>query len=425
MAKVEQLKCPSCGATEVSHVSGINYQCDYCNSTFLVKNENSSYQLNLDPQKINAIPFKPATKLIVFFAVLVALMGVGMSLFIISPSKDSIKNSTSFSSEWQKPSIDNYNCFAGSKGAVVWLVLKTRANKLDSVKYWLRIVNPVTKKTIAEEPLGKAKAWKELFSHSREFDNEYYVSNDTAYNVSEDGGIQGFDLYSGKKLFDNEWFEKQFPQLKDGIIKTNKEYYRNRIKISSASGNDWYYYLNSKLLLNEKEVEKLNSEEKVFEENIYLSQNKKSQLYLCMMKRNSGDSYNISDSFVEQFKSYNNYISSYIKNIKLLSDSVYPMATPLEKYNDKLLFFYASNFSKHADGVLALVDKTGQFIWRNNDTIFKKIVTNNTSDNLYIKYSLGRDLIVINIIGSINQSVGVNLMTGKTQFVFNQSYTID
>lgn len=425
MAKVEQLKCPSCGATEVSHISGINYQCDYCHSTFLVKNENPFHQVH--PQKpINPTPIntKPI-KIIIVLAVFMAVVGVGISVFVMSVGKSAISSSTSFFSDWQKPGVDNYNCLAGSKGAVVWLVLKTQTNKLDSVKYWLRLIDPVTKKMIAEEPLGKPKAWKELFNQSKIFDSEFFVSNDTAYNVSEEGGVQGFDLYTGKRLFGNEWLEKKFPLLKEGITKSNKEFYRNRIKLSSAAGDDLYYYLDSKLLLTEKEAEKANSEERVFEENIYLSQNKKARLYLCNMKRNSSDSYNLSDSYLEQFKSSNNYMGSYIKDIKPLSDSVYAMATPIEKYKDKLLFFYASNFSKHADGVLALVDKNGQFAWRNKDTTFKKIVAENTSDNIYLRYNLKNDLIVININGANHQSVGVNLKTGKTLFVFNQTYYID
>lgn len=425
MAKVEQLKCPSCGASEVSHISGINYQCNYCNSTFLVKNENSFHQVHSEkPINVTPINVKPA-KVLIVIAVFMAIVGMGVSFFVMSVSKSTISSGTSIFSDWQKPGVDNYNCLAGSKGAVVWLVIKTQTNKLDSVKYWLRLVDPVTKKTIAEEPLGKPKAWKELFKQSNIFDSEFFVSNDTAYNVSEDGGIQGFDLYTGKRLFGNEWFEKKFPLLKEGITKSNKEFYRNRVKLSSAAGDDLYYYLDSKLLLTDKEAEKANSEERVFEENIYLSQNKKAKLYLCNMKRNSSDSYVISDSYIEQFNSNNKYMSSYIKEMKPLGDSVYAMATPIKKYNDKLLFFYASNFSKHADGVLALVNKDGQFAWKNKDTTFKKIVANNSSDNIYLRYNLGRDIIVININGSVNQSVGVNLKTGKTQFVFNQSYYLD
>jgi hypothetical protein len=118
-------------------------------------------------------------------------------------------------------------------------------------------------------------------------------------------------------------------------------------------------------------------------------------------------------------------MSSYIKNIKLLSDSIYPMAKPIQKYNNKLLFFYASKFSKQAYGVLALVDRNGQFIWKNKDSTFKKIVEDNTSDHIYLNYNLNNDLIVINMDKAGHQSVGVNLKTGKTQFVFNQSYSID
>ncbi len=427
MAKIEKLQCPSCGAHDVSQISGINYQCNYCQSTFILKNENSFSKINFEtlntntPQKNNV----KSVKIIVAVAVFMVLVGVGLSLFIVTAARKNDSNGSAFFSDWQKPSIDNYNCLTGSKGAVVWLVLKNQTNKLDSVKYLLRLIDPETKKIILEEPLGKPKAWKELFNRSQNFDSEYYVNNDTVYNVSEDGGIQGFALYSGKKIFGNEWFEKKFPQLKAGISKVNKEYYRNRIKITSAAGDDYYYFLDSKLLLSEKEVERSNSQENTFSEEIYLSQNKKSQLYLCTIKRRSNEDHYISDSYIEQFKERRSYMSSYIKNIKLLSDSVYPMAKPIESYKDKLLFFYASKFSKNADGILALVDKNGQFIWKNTDSSFKKIIEDNTGDHVYLNYKLNNDLIVININKAGHQSVGVNLKTGKTQFVFNQPYSID
>ncbi|MEO6305733.1 MAG: hypothetical protein ABIP51_21460 [Bacteroidia bacterium] len=445
MTKIEQLKCPACGASEVSQLSGINYQCDYCHSTFIVKEDNpfskfskgSGAFSNMSKEelleKFNAAKIDPlvtttvikSTKLIgiVVGFVAIALIGVGVSVFLLVGN--ATKKSQSFFSDWQKPSVDNYNCLVGSKGAVVWLTLKTQTNKLDSVKYWLRLIDPVTKKTITEEQLGKPKAWKELFNQSKQFDNDFYVVNDTAYNISDEGGIQGFDLYTGKRLFGNEYFEKKFPALKDGITKVDKQYYRKRVKITTASGDDMIYNLESRKIFTDKEDEKANSEEKDFSENVYLGQNKKSQLYLCTIKRRSNEDYYISDSYVEQFRSRQSYMSSYIKDIKLLSDSVYAMAKPIENYNDKLLFFYASDFSKHAAGVLALVDKTGKFTWRNTDTTFKKIVKENTSDNLYVNYNLGKDLIVININNAGHQSVGVDLKTGKTQFVFNQSYSID
>jgi hypothetical protein len=427
MAKIEKLQCPSCGAHDVSHISGINYQCNYCQSTFIIKNENSFSKINFED--INkAVPQKnsvKSVKIIITIAIFMVLVGVGLSLFIVTADRKTDSNGSAFFSDWQKPSIDNYNCLTGSKGAIVWLVLKNQTNKLDSVKYILRLIDPLTKKIISDEPLGRPKAWKELFNRSQNFDSEYYVNNDTVYNVSEDGGIQGFTLYSGKKLFGNERFEKRFPQLKTGISIVNKEYYRNRIKITSAAGDDYYYFLDSKLLLTEKEAERSNSLENTFSESIYLSQNKKSQLYLCTIKRRANEDHYISDSYIEQFKERQSYMSSYIKNIKLISDSIYPMAKPIESYKDKLLFFYASKFSKHADGVLALVDRNGQFIWKNNDSTFKKIVEDNTGDHIYLNYKLNNDLIVININKAGHQSVGVNLKTGKTQFVFNQPYSID
>lgn len=425
MAKVEQIKCPACGASEVSHISGINYQCDYCHSTFILKQDNPIHQINFDIPKnidLKPIPIKPIVTIVAVIFMFV-IIGIGASVFyFVGAKKD--KPVIEFLGDWQKPGLDNYNCLVGSKGAIVWLVLKTQTNKLDSVKYFLRLVDPVTKKIVSEQPLGKPKAWKELFNQSNVFDSEFFVSNDTAYNVSEIGGIQGFDLYTGKFLFGNEWFEKKYPLLKDGITKASKEYYKDRLKITSAAGDDLYYYFASKQLLTKEQDEAREKEERVYSEDIYLTRNKKSRLYLCNMQRRSTDGFVIDESYLEVFNSHGASYS-YIKGVKPVNDSVYPMAVPIQKINDGLLFFYASNFSKKANGILALVNKDGNFLWKNSDTTFKKLVQENSSDNLYIKYKLAKDLIVIDVYNSRNQSVGVNLKTGKTQFVFSQSYTLD
>jgi len=425
MAKVEQLKCPSCGATQVSHISGINYQCDYCNSTFILKQDNTR-QINFDIPKnidLKPIPVKPIVT-IVAVVFMMALIGIGASVFYFVGGKKSSSSVSSFLGDWQKPSLDNYNCLVGSKGAIVWLVLKTQTNKLDSVKYILRLVDPVTKKIVSEKPLGEPKAWKELFNQSSLFDSEFFVSNDTAYNISENGGIQGFDLYTGKRLFGNELFEKKYPLLKDGITKTSKEYYRDRVKITSAAGDDLYFYLVSKKLLTNEEDQTRDKEERVISEDIYLTRNKKSRLYLCSLQRRPSDDFVIDQSYIDMFTSNGARYSS-IKEAKPINDSVYPMAVPLEKIDNSLLFFYASSFSKKGNGILALVNKDGSFKWKNSDTTFKKLVEENSGENIYVKYKLNKDLIVIDVYNSRNQSVGVNLKTGKTQFVFSQSYTLD
>lgn len=101
------------------------------------------------------------------------------------------------------------------------------------------------------------------------------------------------------------------------------------------------------------------------------------------------------------------------------------MAVPIENYNNGLVLFYASDFSNQANGILALINNEGQFVWKNSDTIFKKIISDNTSDNIYLRFNLKNNLLVVNINNAGNQSVGINLETGKTLFVFNQSYNID
>ena len=426
MAKVEQLQCPSCGAREVSQISGINYQCDYCHSTFIVKNDNSFSGINFNqptPIDIKSVSIKPI-KTFVLIAIILALMGVGMSVFIMSSAKKSITTSIGIFGNWQNWSLDNYNCLAGTKGAVVWLVLKTQTNTLDSVKYQIRLINPQTKKIISEQALGNTKPWKELFNQSKIFDSEFFVGNDTIYNISEDAGIQGFDLYSGDRLFGNEWFQNKFPQLKSGITKTEKQYYKKAVKITSADGDDFIYYLDSKQLLTVKEDEKKGNKESDFTENIYLTRTKKSELYVCTKKRRLNEGYYLDESYIESLAANHSFYSD-VKGIKKIGDAVYAKAVPIENYKNNLVLFYASDFSKQANGILALVNKEGQFVWKNADTTFKKIISENTNDNIYLRYNLKNNLMVININNAGNQSVGINLETGKTQFVFSQSYSID
>jgi len=426
MAKVEQLQCPSCGAREVSHISGINYHCDYCHSTFIVKNDNPNNGVNFNPPQpfdIKAASNKPI-KIFVLITIIVSLMGVGISFFMVISSKETVNKSLSIFDNWQNWSVNNYSCLVGSKGAVVWLILKTQTNRLDSVKYQIRLIDPQTKKIISEHPLGKSMPWKELFNQSKIFDSDFYVDNDTIYNISEDGGIQGFGLYTGERLFGNEWFQNKFPQLKSGITKTEKQYYKKAVKISSANGDDFTYYLDSKQLLTKKEDEKKGNKESDLTENIYLTRTKKSELYLCTKRRRLNEGYYLEESYIKSFATNHSYYSD-VKQIKKIGDAVFAMAVPIENYNNGLVLFYASDFSNQANGILALINNEGQFVWKNSDTIFKKIISDNTSDNIYLRFNLKNNLLVVNINNAGNQSVGINLETGKTLFVFNQSYNID
>lgn len=456
MSKVEQLTCPACGAHDVSQISGVNYQCNYCNSVFIVKDDNpfSGFNKNktsfsglskeeiLEKLKKGEIPFssestttfhttvdvnvqrkpvaKPARSAgIVAVVVILILVGAGAAVFTLK-SKSGSKNNGSLDG-WKTPNIYNYNCLVGSKGAVVWLLLKARANTSDSVKYWLRLIDPTTKKIIAEGPLGQSTAWQEPFHLSKQFDSEFYVVNDTAYNISEDGGMQAFDLYSGKKLLGNEWFETKFPELKDGIAKLDKQYYKKRVKLTTASGDKFYYYPDTKLLIDKKAGDKSDPDKPVFSEDIYLSRTQKSQLYLCNMKRGKDDDFYVSENYVEQFKSHSPNLYSNIKSIRSIGDVVYAKALPLQENDHQLLFFYATGFSKNAGGVLALVNKEGVFSWKNTDTTFKKVINGNRGDNIYLDYHLNKNFMVINLNNNGYQSIGVDLKTGKTQFVFQQS----
>jgi hypothetical protein len=427
MGYTERLKCPSCGSGKVSSISGINYQCDACSNTFIFKQH--PVQISQDSSSLPANDVvKPKfvfKKLLLVISGLVGMGIAGLSAFLHTTSSESKTFVAVNNNQWGKPNLESYNCFAGSKGATIWLILKKQTNVLDSVSYTLRILNPETKQLITEEPVGKPITWKDKFNQYKRFDTEFYALNDTLYNVSEEGGLQGFDLYSGKKLIDNTWLEAKFTPLKDGIVKTEKQYYKKRVKIRTVSGDDFFYHLNTRQLLSETESDNQYWNNYVISENIYLTNTLKSELYLCTAKRNEGQTFYIETQNINYYLTHPKSTNPFFKTIKKKSDSIYPKALPIMKYNNDLLFFYASNFSKKANGILALVAKDGSFRWQNNDSLLKKIVKENANDNFYINYQVKNNLLVINYVGANYQSMGVNLVTGKTQFVFNQSYIIN
>lgn len=426
MTEVKQLQCPACGANEVKQISGSNYRCDYCHSTFQVKDDDpfadfvkaarngsgTTTSSSTTTTTINITrPKRQNKKGALVAGIVIPLVAMGAALSVISitgKAKQQAKGA------WQGPAVSEYDCFAGSKGAVAWLLLKNQTSGLDSVKYSLRLIDPATGKTLATQPLGGARAWKDLFHWSDEFDNDYYVHNDTVYNVSDNGGIQGFDLYTGRRLFGSEHFVNRFAGLKDGIAKVEKAYYRHGLRITSAAGDGYTYYFDTGRLLSKEEEKHSQKEAAGLTSGIYLSEGKKPQLYAATMQRDVRSGQRIAPYEVENWKG----LGKRIKSLQLLSDTVYAKAQPLSAYKGGLLFFYATDYTKNANGVLQLTDAQGHTAWQNRDAAFKTLLEGNGSSELSLNYQMAADLLVLNSQGSPRQSIGVDLKTGNTLFVY-------
>lgn len=426
MTQVKQLQCPACGANEVKQLSGDNYRCDYCHSTFKVKEDDpfadfikaaqgQSSQTHTSSSTFTTTinvtrPKRQNKKGALVAGIVISMVALGAALSVISltgKAKQLAKGA------WQGPTVSDYDCLVGSRGAVAWLLLKDQTSSLDSVKYSLRLVNPANGQVLATQPLGGARPWKDLFHWSDEFDNDYYVHNDTVYNVSDNGGIQAFDLYTGRRLFGNERFTARFAELKQGIAKVEKEYYHDAIKISTAGGDDYLYsFTGGQLLGKEKGGHRHGQDAMV--QGIYLSRGRKPQLYAATMERSMPENYFLESYDVENWRT----LGKRIKSLQLLSDTVYAKAQPLGNYKGGLLFFYATDFTKDAGGVLQLTDAQGQRVWQNRDAAFKPLLEGNSSSELSLNYKLAGDLLVLNNSGSPRQSIGVDLKTGKTAFVY-------
>lgn len=426
MTEVKQLQCPACGANEVKQISGGDYRCDYCHSTFKVKEDDpfadfikaaqgQSSQTHTSSSTftttINVTRPKQRNKKGALVAgVVISMVALGAALSVISITG---KAKALAKGAWQGPTVSDYHCFAGSRGAVAWLLLKDQTSSLDSVKYSLRLVNPANAQVLATEPLGGARAWKDLFHWSDEFDNDYYVQRDTVYNVSDNGGIQGFDLYTGRRLFGSERFTSRFAELKEGIAKVDKEYYHDAIKISTSGGDDYLYSFTGGQLLGKEKGGHRHGQDAMVQV-IYLSRGRKPQLYTATMERSMPDNYFLESYDIENWRS----LGKRIKSLALISDTAYAKAQPLSAYKGGLLFFYVTDFTKDAGGVLQRTDAQGHTAWQNRDAAFKPLLDGNKDSELSLNYQMAGDLLVLNSHGSPGQSIGVDLKTGKTLFVY-------
>jgi hypothetical protein len=430
------IQCSSCGSNSTFKIANGQYKCNYCQINFSVlekKLENDEIKLSEfinQNQRTGEEVFQNAQKkskpVLIFVTIAIALFGMGLAGSLIFIKQKTLSNSNFFSNKWQAPSIEKYAAYAGTNGPVIWLIYKQQTNTLDSAKYTLRIIDPISKKTTKQLLLGEM-LWKNSFNWHKKFDYNFFPVKNVLYSVSEENGLQGFDIYTGKLIIDNKTLQTIFDELKNGIAEVKNEAYKGRCVLTTKDGNDYYYIygLNAvKALDDEKNDHKEYG--KNWKEQIYVTREKKSKLYLINVSNDYFSGIQIQNSFIEESDkiSYSSS-SNYYKSIKQLNDKIYAKAQPIDRTDSTIILFYASDFSKAAKGILECVNNKGISKWQLTDTIFNKFIQQNTSDNFYLDFNTVDKTLVINFSQAYYQSMGVNLETGKLVYTHSQSYNID
>ncbi len=422
MAQVKKIQCPSCGASSVFKLNTEEYKCNYCQTNFVVDEK------GLNTPNFQTAGIKPGLNkigcIVAGIAAFVFIMiGVGVFLGV----KKASSNKKSFSKmmeSWNTPNVTRYQVFVGSKGPVIWEIIEETTRKMDSAKHSIRIVDPYNNAIKVNNQYGETTTWRDNINFYEKLDYDFLLVNDTLYNGSNIGGMQAFDLYSGKQLLDNSFFEKKYPQLKTGIVKVRPQLYYSNFIISTNDGDDYYYYPERHLLRNKSEEDDAYKTDTLTAQNFYFSEGKKANLYLAIKKEDRSKTSTLSDYYIEGYQKKDSYYKNYFKKLGKITDKTYPCAQRLISNKGAVVFAYLSDFSKNANLILEKIDEHGKTLWQNNDKELLSFIENFTSTNLYLKYSYNGSQIVV-FGNSPYKSVGINLNTGKTTFVHTQGYNIE
>lgn len=396
--------------------------CNYCQSTFEVT-ATASKSNPVSFGTTNAKPINPvAGKIIafVFIGVFVAMMGVGVSVFIFTKNNATNPVEQIFS-EWQKPYIHHYECFVGSKGPVAWAVMQQTRNRLDSVKYKINIIDPSSKKVLAEKDYLPQMTWKESFNVSKKIDNEFVLINDLAYNSSEENLICAFDIYTFEKKEDAETIKKKFPELSSGISKTELIRYKNAFKLTTNDGDEFVYYPARNILRKQKEDDMSYRTDTSTVYQIYLRENENhKQLWLIKQiidaSRNEMDVYGYG---LEEIANGKNSRGP-VKSAKQISEKKFFKAQGLTRFKNNYILVYAENLSKKAKVILESFNSEGKSNWQLIHPDLQ-ILIESPFQTLNCDYSTNGKTLVININGANRKSVCFDLESGKHLWTFSPS----
>lgn len=422
MTQVKKIQCPSCGASSVFKLNTEEYKCNYCQTTFVVDEK------EFDNSKLQAAVIKPGVNkmgcIVAGIAAFVFVMiGVGVFLGV----KKSASNKKAFSEimeNWNTPNVSRYIAFVGSKGPVIWEIIEETKRKMDSTKHSIRIVDPYNNTIKVNRQYGETTTWRDNINFYEKLDYDFLLINDTLYNGSNIGGMQAFDLYSGKQLLGNSFFEKKYSQLKTGIVKVTPQLYYSNFIISTNDGDDYYYYPERQLLRNKKEEDEAYKTDTITSQNFFFSEGKKACLYLAIKKEDRSKTSTLSDSYINGYQKKDGYYKNYFKKLEKIGDKTYPCAQRLISNKEAVVIAYLSDFSKNATLIIEKVDEHGKTVWQNSGKELLPFIKNFTSTNLYLKYSYSDSQIVV-FDNSPYKSLGINLNTGKTTFVHTQGYNIE
>lgn len=428
MAEARKIQCPSCGSNSTFKLPDGNYKCNYCQSNFVL--DNHSDPGNFDRIIINSVnasssaPTKTNRKSILYIAIglfTMMSMGAGFFLFKTASSPGILKQPVSQS---QRSVIEMTNAFVGSEGAVIWII---EGHKFDADSVWYEIfaVDPLTNLVKGRQVFIKAFKANTNLAFSKKVGYQFWLFGDTAYTISDENGLAGYNIYSGLEEVNSKILSQKFPEFKDGILKSEYLSSEHLFKIATTNGDLFKFDPLSQTVFYKKEGRAKKKLEEPVTTDLYLTDGLKHQLYK-LTKRGEGfplvANGFLQESRIPQLVNSKAKVEDIFgnKSIEKVSDKNYFRAQSLIRGEDQsLVVLYKTSLSDNAEVVLESVNAEGSTNWTLKDPLFASVQKAFASEDLGVEYSYSKDLLILKLSPEGPEYMGIDIRTGKVLWRFN------
>jgi DNA-directed RNA polymerase subunit RPC12/RpoP/outer membrane protein assembly factor BamB len=428
MTQIKKIQCPSCGSNSTYKLVDGNYKCNYCDSNFLVNEQQPVVQKsNNYTGEIPSNTLKQQPKIILAVVVgFILFLGIGIGSFLLSYSSPTDKIEL-LENDVTVPTIKLAQVFAGSKGAVIWIITEERTIK-DSVFYELQIIDPLTKSSKNKIVLIPPIKLESNFEFNKKINSVFWKYNDLAYNISDDNGFAAYDIYTGDVILNSKILIEKHEELKSGILKIEHLPADNRFTVTTTIGDifkfDPYSKTISTTLTSQERQEKVTSE-------LYLSSGLKHQLYL-FTKKGSGFpilmNKFVDESYINASKSSKgSNVKDIFGNINLekIADKCYFRAHPMLKDNNgNLIILYKTDLTENASVMLESVNVKGATNWICRDSLLLKIPKAFGSEDLEAVFTQSDSMLIFILPTQDHHYVGLDINSGKKLWEFNAQHYV-
>lgn len=423
------IQCPNCGASQSQKIGENEYKCDFCSTSFHIENKGFSQDIlnalkNVNNYRVNThVPGLRTLRFLPLF-IFILVTGISLSVFFtvkstVDNAMQNINNPTSPTDDyWGTESINKFYVFQGKKSTLIWQLINQSSKGLDSAKYTIRIINPKKNNVVYNEKF-MSMTWNESFNFQN-YLNEMISFNDKVYFLSDENGLNIYDLNTGKLTQNSDQFSQQFDELKAGIVSSKWQGYRNCIELVTKDGFKFYYLPYWEKLISQEQFDDYSSTRK--DQNAFvLSEGDRPQLYFVNAKMDTLRSdYSISDYYFKQALK-GDFRHSDIKQLTpYSSDKVFFNGKIVFRNNNSVLLIYTENLDKKSNAFIAY------FYWDNEIKLkWEKSLSelsgleNLLKDDIYFQKNNTTHEVVIWYWGAKRKAISLDLKTGKLNWSFD------